>query len=307
MPSIIGKKFNRLTAISLNKKKTSQGQYYNCKCDCGKEKVIRESSIKNGEIKSCGCSRAKNLIGQQFGTLTVVCRSEKNNKSGFVYWECSCKCGKIVVARGSHLLSGNIRSCGKCFFVSDITGSLYGKLKVIRQDYADYGHKGVRWICECECGNMKSIRANNLINGHTRSCGCFSKELSKKTCMKKYGVDHPSKNKEIASKTAKSQHNSFLLYHWKTGQELVCVCSYEKVVVEYLNNNTINFRWQPRTFIMPDGRTYRPDLYLFAHKLWVEIKGYFRDDAEEKWNWFNLNHPNSELWNEIKLKELKIL
>jgi hypothetical protein len=32
-----------------------------------------------------------------------------------------------------------------------------------------------------------------------------------------------------------------------------------------------------------------------------------REDAKEKWEWFHSNYPNSELWNESKLKEMKIL
>ena len=31
------------------------------------------------------------------------------------------------------------------------------------------------WICDCECGNIKSIRENNLISGNTSSCGCTKK------------------------------------------------------------------------------------------------------------------------------------
>ena len=52
---------------------------------------------------------------------------------------------------------------------------------------------------------------------------------------------------------------------------------------------------------------YRPDLYLPEGRLWVEIKGYFRKDAQEKWDWFHREHPNSELWDNKKLKEMEIL
>jgi len=74
-----------------------------------------------------------------------------------------------------------------------------------------------------------------------------------------------------------------------------------------LNKNRINFRWQHKTFKMPDGRTYRPDMYLFSTRKWIEIKGYFRKDALEKWNWFQTVKPNSELWNKDKLKDMGIL
>ena len=106
----------------------------------------------------------------------------------------------------------------------------------------------------------------------------------------------------------KKSNHSYVLYHWKTGEELICQASYEKAVVEYFNANKINFRWQSKTFTLPDGKhTYRPDLYLFSTKKWIEVKGYFRKDAEEKWNWFHKEHPNSELWDKTKLKQMGIL
>jgi ribosomal protein S27AE len=106
---------------------------------------------------------------------------------------------------------------------------------------------------------------------------------------------------------AKSQNNSFTLYHWKTNEGLVCQASWEKKVVEYFNKNKINFRWQPRSFLMPDGKKYYPDLYLFSTKKWVEIKGYMREHNKVKWDWFHKERPNSELWDSIKLKQMKIL
>lgn len=106
---------------------------------------------------------------------------------------------------------------------------------------------------------------------------------------------------------SRSLDNSYTLTHWKTEEELVCTASWEKRVVEYLNKNKINFRWQPRSFLMPDGRKYYPDMYLFSTKKWVEIKGYFWGRSKEKWDWFHKEKPNSELWNEEKLKEMEIL
>jgi hypothetical protein len=58
---------------------------------------------------------------------------------------------------------------------------------------------------------------------------------------------------------------------------------------------------------MPNGKTYRPDLYLIDQGVWIEIKGYFRKDAQEKWDWFKSQFPNAELWDKKKLKEMRIL
>lgn len=38
--------------------------------------------------------------------------------------------------------------------------------------------QGSEWqrnfLCKCDCGNIKSFRLGNLLNGHSKSCGCFS-------------------------------------------------------------------------------------------------------------------------------------
>lgn len=49
-----GRKFGRLTVVSLAEKR--KGFYYwNCKCECGNEVVIKAGYLTNGDTKSCGC------------------------------------------------------------------------------------------------------------------------------------------------------------------------------------------------------------------------------------------------------------
>jgi len=148
-------------------------------------------------------------------------------------------------------------------------------------------------------------KPNHVLQGHShRSRG---HENRKETCVSKYGVEYPMQNSAVSLKQAKSQNNICLKIHWKTGEELICLASYEAKTVDYLNNNEIDFEWQSKTFSMPNGKTYRPDLYLIKEGVWVEIKGYFRKGAKEKWDWFQSTVPNSELWNKEILKEMGIL
>lgn len=138
-------------------------------------------------------------------------------------------------------------------------------------------------------------------------------EKREATMIKRYGVRNPQQNKDIAKKTAKSTNNSCVKFHWKTGEEVVCRGSYEAKTVDYLNNNRIDYNWQPKVFntpiLSPKGKntTYAPDLFLIDRGVWIEIKGLMRKDAQEKWDWFQSVHINSELWNEKKLKEIGIL
>lgn len=56
-------------------------------------------------------SKAKNLIGQKFGRLTVMERGV-NSKAGKSRWVCKCECGKTKIVVGSDLTSGKTKSCG---------------------------------------------------------------------------------------------------------------------------------------------------------------------------------------------------
>lgn len=54
----------------------------------------------------------------------------------------------------------------------DLMGQRFGRLTVIgRKPGVPGEHVGVRWICECECGAVKTVLSNNLTRGNTTSCG----------------------------------------------------------------------------------------------------------------------------------------
>lgn len=133
------------------------------------------------------------------------------------------------------------------------------------------------------------------------------KTKQKQTMLDRYGMANASQIPEFALKQAKSVNNTVIKLHWKTNEELICQGSYETKVIDYLNNNQLDFLWQPQTFVMPSGKTYRPDLFLVNENKWIEIKGYMRKDAQEKWDWFKSQFPCAELWNKEKLKQLEIL
>ena len=47
--------------------------------------------------------------------------------------------------------------------------------------------------CKCDCGNITDVTSRNIRSGHTKSCGCYSKERSK-TCSDKdfQRIEHAS-------------------------------------------------------------------------------------------------------------------
>jgi len=51
-------------------------------------------------------------------------------------------------------------------------GDTYHHLTVIRELPERKGRQ-IYYECQCECGNIISVRGSNLRNGNTKSCGCF--------------------------------------------------------------------------------------------------------------------------------------
>ena len=52
----------------------------------------------------------------------------------------------------------------------DRTGQRFGKLVVLSRDTSNTNK--VYWLCQCDCGNTKSVESYKLKTGHTTSCGC---------------------------------------------------------------------------------------------------------------------------------------
>ena len=62
----------------------------------------------------------------------------------------------------------------------DLTGKRYGRLVVEKLDHIQKlpcGKNERHYLCKCDCGNYKVIRACSLRSGDAKSCGCYHKEL----------------------------------------------------------------------------------------------------------------------------------
>jgi hypothetical protein len=64
-----------------------------------------------------------------------------------------------------------------CF--TDITGRVFGRLKVIRRAPNNPGCRYSRWECVCSCGGTTISNGSSLRMGHTKSCGCIQREYAK--------------------------------------------------------------------------------------------------------------------------------
>ena len=64
----------------------------------------------------------------------------------------------------------------------DLTGMKFGRLTVISRTE----NKGrlTAWNCLCDCGNTCVVVGGNLKSGHTKSCGCYDREMTSQRSKK---------------------------------------------------------------------------------------------------------------------------
>lgn len=199
---LTNKKFGRLTVIKQAERQNGKIAWL-CKCECGKEVIVKGDYLRYGYTKSCGClkkevaterakTRAKsyNLIGQHFGELTVVEDSGKRASDGSIYWRCSCSCGnKDYLIVSSELKRTGDRAKKHCnntiHQIKDLKGQKFGFLEVIEIDKTTIGSGKIYWLCKCHNCNRQdlvSVKSNSLLmnKNHTCGCGCIMSFGAKK-------------------------------------------------------------------------------------------------------------------------------
>lgn len=53
--NIVGEKFGRLTVVENLGHDSKMFAIWRCRCECGRETIVRGADLRNGHTKSCGC------------------------------------------------------------------------------------------------------------------------------------------------------------------------------------------------------------------------------------------------------------
>jgi len=120
--------------------------------------------------------------GEVYGRLTVL-KDTGTRRGKKLVWLCSCECGNTKEVLIDNLRNNSTKSCG-CLNSElitkrrkkDLTGNTFGKLTVIK-DVNKRTNGRVMWLCSCDCGNEVEAASSNLLNGHTKTCGCSRHDL----------------------------------------------------------------------------------------------------------------------------------
>lgn len=125
------------------------------------------------------------LSGQRFGRLIAKGRSNSHRHM----WICACDCGGWREVYAYSLKFGHTRSCGclgrearreqLCGQTAvnrvNLEGKKFGRLLVMSVDKTV--RKNLYWTCKCDCGLVVRVAGTDLRNGHTKSCGCFMRDV----------------------------------------------------------------------------------------------------------------------------------
>lgn len=119
---------------------------------------------------------SNDMIGQRFGKLIglELLPSRDGHRRGLF----QCDCGATKEIALSSVRTGRSRSCGcghEAGFVrrrSDLAGKRFGRLVAEACDPPGV-HARTMWHCRCDCGAATLVQTDNLVSGHTTSCGCL--------------------------------------------------------------------------------------------------------------------------------------
>ena len=123
----------------------------------------------------------------------------------------------------------------------------------------------------------------------------FGKPLSEET-KAKMGERKKGENNPMFGKPP--SHGIGMSYESTNNGTLWTRSSYERRFLAVAGALGYNYDWEPRAFpleIEGKATTYRPDVFIRDLNLWIEIKGYWRDDAKEKFDAFSVRYPEENI------------
>ena len=244
-----------------------------------------------------------------------------------------CKCGKLI--------TNNSKQCKSCFVkwqhkagilnVKGKNNSFYGvhkfgknapnwkgglpKCKICNNKVKSYG----QIYCSCKCFGLDYKGSNHpnykeeTIRNKKYYCSC-GQEIKFQSAIYGGGNCYRCSNKKTAiNRNLKGRNNPHFgkpASHskWIRYNSILMRSSWEVAFAKWCDKQSIKWQYEPKTFIL-DETTYTPDFYLSEFNLWIEVKGFWRDNAKEKFELFKQKYCGEriKILDKQELKKLGII
>lgn len=222
----------RWTVVGSAPRNKSKHTCWFVQCRCGSDEVrmVAAKDLRRLKSKSCGChfqdQVAAGCLKKKRRRRLAFCRlcGKRCRRGRAKYCSRACqtgasrrgerrsckKCGKVFWVSCGRIRSGRgvfcSKLCSRVIYVGWRQPSP-GRWKVIRKS-----RRSGYWICECQCGCVKDVKAGHLRQIASASCGCLSVESSRDRALKNRVWENlqkwwialsPSSRKAIAERASK--------------------------------------------------------------------------------------------------------
>lgn len=137
-------------------------------------------------------------VGEKVGKLTYIedlgMKPYGKNKARFGLFE--CECGNIVEKMVACVRNEDTKSCGCLERLYKLKIKIGDKVErlTFKEDLGvvKVGSKNVRrGVFACDCGTIKEISVTDVVNGNTKSCGCYSVDNARERMTTHGLTNHP--------------------------------------------------------------------------------------------------------------------
>ena len=226
---MIGERFGKLEVLSFEGVRNEKA-IFKCRCDCGKEIVVRGNDLKSGGTTSCGCAKKEAIhkryektwnlfIGTKINLLTAT--KFIGTENGNALFEFECECGNKTILPAYIVKSGGIKSCG-CLAKEtmhrkyrDIWSSFIGtKINFLTATkFIGTKNKKAMFEFECDCGNKTILPACDVKSGHIKSCGCIGSSYGEAFISKLLDDSKILYKKQQAFEDLRAEDTNYLLHY----------------------------------------------------------------------------------------------
>lgn len=176
--NLTSQRFGRLTVIEFSHKKGDK-TYWKCKCDCGKEVLVRSDALKTGHTNSCGCYNKEILRKAKWNET----HGKTNSKIHSIWFNMKNRCYNPNTDEYSNYGGRGIKVCDEwlgehgaenfikwAFENGYDENADFGKCTIDRINVnQDYCPENCRWATMKEQANNKRNNRYITYNGETKT------------------------------------------------------------------------------------------------------------------------------------------